>query len=269
MAVNKETVILRKLDDSSNPTDTIAVWDHDATEIGTFDIGSAETPQYYGEQWIITVDTAAGNYYFYQRNENTYTKSAFTLIYSNDADKSEMITQYNEYDEYILYRTVDKTADPQAYSYLNHGLDSSGLETVSVSLSVSTERLAGIHWRDRVLMVNHDATSDEIKTFYSTWEDQATKEWSQTVVSDDVDNFNIALVDVGARTWIVQNTGVAGDAKTYYDLRSWEDGASSLKIANDATLGDINSFNIAYENEYTVVQYIDENNQYTVVKQTF
>lgn len=192
------------------------------------------------------------------------------MIYSDDADKSESIVAYNEYDEYIIYQTIDKTTEPHTYTYLNHGLDSNGLETVSVGLTVKTERLVAIHWRDRVLMANHDATDDEIKTFYSTWEDQATKEWSQTVVSEDVDNFNISIYSVvGARAWIVKNTGVAGDAKTYYDLRSWEDGASSLKITNDATNGDINSFSTAYENEYAIVQFKDENNQYTVVKQTF
>lgn len=44
LAVNKETVILRKKDDAGVSTDTIAVWDHDAKEIGTFDIGANELP---------------------------------------------------------------------------------------------------------------------------------------------------------------------------------------------------------------------------------
>lgn len=60
-----DAVILQKKNDAGLNTNTIAVWDHAGKEVGTFDKGDNESLQFYGSKWIISVDTVAGNYYFY------------------------------------------------------------------------------------------------------------------------------------------------------------------------------------------------------------
>lgn len=176
------------------------------------------------------------------------------MIYKHDVTATtESVLTYNDYDGYLIYAVRDNSKDPDTYTYTFYWLSGSALEGYETKLAGSTDILTAVHWRYKILMANHDATSDEIKAFYTTWDAPTEKVWSQTVASSDVDKYNISLSTIGARAWVVKNTSTHADTKTFYDYRSWEDGTSSFKVQNDGTLGNIHTFDMAYMTEYAIV----------------
>lgn len=200
-------ILVKKDEGTGNETSTVAVWDHDGKEIGTFEKATAETITHIGENWIISLDTAAKNYYFYQRNDQTYTKSQFTIIYDGSTAKRQVIAEYNEYDDFVLTYTADLAATPPTYEYTYWFVGSTSLEAAEEKLATDAQVFAGLIWKDKLIGYNENSHKDELKAFQATWGDLATHEWDVTIVPEEGYDLKSPSFDiqVAQRAWVVKH----------------------------------------------------------------
>lgn len=178
-------VVLQKKDDNAALTNTLAVWNHDNTEIGTFDKGDNEAAYHVGDDWVVTRDTTAEDFYFYAREDDTFTKKSDPITYLNTAEEEKGIRDIDEYNGYVISYSQDKSADPDSFVFTYYYATGGELEASDETLTMSTEVFVTLHWRDRFVGFNNDAHNKEVKAFYARWGTPTEHEWDVTVVPDE------------------------------------------------------------------------------------